>query len=335
MKTLFKTLTGLFIIMLLATGIGSVTGFSPIAVFAGILSLSLFTTRQSGVLLAGVNKEIWLPEIMENFFPDASFLSKARNFDAFVENDKINLAEAGVSPDVLINNTTYPVPVEERNDTPISIELDYYDTKNTVIRNAGKVELAYDKLQSVTYGHKQALQSKFAQKAIHAYAPAADGTFTPVIGTSGATNGAGVKKISFEDILKLFKRFNEVDLPGDRVLVLHPEHESELMAEDLKLYKEVMNTQNLFGFKVFRFSKMPVFDKTTGAKKAFGAAAGANDTIASVAYLETEVMRALGTMDMFFKEKDPEARGDIIGFQMRGIALPIRGKGIAAIYSAS
>ncbi len=334
MKTLIKVVTGLFAVMLLAVAVGMVTGFSPLAVFGGILFLSLFNKRQSGVLLAGVNKEIWLPEILENFFPDSAFLSNARNFDAFVENDKINLAEAGVSPDVLINNTTYPVPVEERADTPIAIELDYYDTKNTVIRNAAKVELSYDKLQSVIYGHKQSLQTKFAEKAIHAYAPDSDGIFTPVLPTTGDANPDTTKKISFEDILKLFKRFNEVDLPGNRVLVLHPQHEAELMSEDLKLYKEVMNTQNLFGFKVFRFSKMPVFDKTTGHKKPFGSASGSNDTIASVAYVETEVMRALGSMDMFFKEKDPEARGDIIGFQMRGIALPIRGKGIAAIYTA-
>ena len=45
-------------------------------------------------------------------------------------------------------------------------------------------------------------------------------------------------------------------------------------------------------------------------------------------------MRAMGTVDMFAKEKDPEIRGDIIGFQMRALALPIRNKAIGAIYTA-
>ena len=46
-------------------------------------------------------------------------------------------------------------------------------------------------------------------------------------------------------------------------------------------------------------------------------------------------MRALGTFDMFERLKDPEQKGDIINFQMRGIALPKRNKMIASIYSAA
>ena len=51
-------------------------------------------------------------------------------------------------------------------------------------------------------------------------------------------------------------------------------------------------------------------------------------------YINTEVMRAGGTADMFTKEKDPTVRGDVVGFEHRFTALPIRGKYIGAIYSA-
>ena len=51
------------------------------------------------------------------------------NMDEYVNNNVINLAEAGVDPDVLINNTTYPVPIQERTDTPLTLALDYFDTK--------------------------------------------------------------------------------------------------------------------------------------------------------------------------------------------------------------
>ena len=46
-------------------------------------------------------------------------------------------------------------------------------------------------------------------------------------------------------------------------------------------------------------------------------------------------MRAQGTPDMFERLKDPEARGDVIGFQVRGLASSIRGRGMAAIYAVS
>ena len=38
-------------------------------------------------------------------------------------------------------------------------------------------------------------------------------------------------------------------------------------------------------------------------------------------------------MDMFAKYKDPEHRGNIIGFQQRFTAAPITGKYTGAIYS--
>ena len=50
-------------------------------------------------------------------------------------------------------------------------------------------------------------------------------------------------------------------------------------------------------------------------------------------YCETEVCLARGDTEVFARYKDPKDRGDIIGFQQRAMALPIRGKYIGAIYS--
>lgn len=55
--------------------------------------------------------------------------------------------------------------------------------------------------------------------------------------------------------------------------------------------------------------------------------------MASIAWIKTEVMRATGDTDVFHREKDPEARGDILGYQQRFTALPLRNKYIGAIYS--
>lgn len=336
---MFKIISLLFIILvntIVGASVATAAGFSPEsgAIVANAIS---FIPLSRSVVSAKLTKEIWLSDIMEAFIPNRAFLSAASNMDQFVNNDKINLAEAGVDPNVLINNTTYPVPFAERTDTPLEIVLDVYDTEGTVIRNAEIVELAYDKRSSVIAGHKNALLNKFSQKAIHAYAPASNTGDTPVIATSGAASN-GFKMITFQDILDLKTAFDDMDAPEDRVLVLAPRHFNELAKQDLALMKAILQGENgvLYGFKLFNFSKTPRYNKSTGAKVAFGAApAPSTDTISSVAFCQAEVMRALGTFDMFDRLNDPEQKGDIINFQMRGIALPKRSKGISAIYSAA
>jgi hypothetical protein len=290
--------------------------------------------------MAGLSKEIWLPELMEGFYGDDSFLSEARDMSAFVENDTINLADAGVNPDVLINNTTFPIGITERADIPLALELDLYDTKNTLLRNAEKAELAYDKRSSVLYGHRQALKMKFMEKAIHAYAPDTDGEFTPILTTTGAANADGFKSLTFEDILTLEGAFDDAEIPSEgRILVLNSKHKSELRKADLKLYTSVFSSENTYGgFKIYPLSskRMPVYNKTLGTKAVFGAvAAPTTDTICSVAFQKDEVMRAQGSVDMFERMKDPEARADVLGFQMRGLTSTIRGRGIAAIYAVT
>ncbi len=325
----------LFALLLMSTAIATAMDWDlqTTAIGVGVGSFFVGGAGQN-ILYVGLSKEIWLPDLMEGFYQNTSFLSRTRDMSAFVDNDKINLAEAGVNPNVLINNTTYPIPVSQRADAHISLELDTYDTENTVIRNLEIAELSYDKRASILYGHKQALLHKFAQKAAHAYAPNANGEFTPILAASGDNNGTGVKRLTFEDVLALMVRYNDIDLPTEgRILVLSPQHEADLILQDKQLYKAVMDSKNLFGFEVFVYSKLAKFNRTTGVKVAFGAAPAATDTISSLAYQANEVMRAQGSLDMFAELKTATERGDVLGFQMRALALPIRNKSMGAIYS--
>lgn len=289
--------------------------------------------------MSGLNKEVWINQVMERFYPDSSFLKYGRDMSQFVDNDKINLADAGVDPEVLINNTTYPIKVEERTDKPISIELDVFETINTVVRRMEDIELAYDKVESVIQGHRNALQAKCGMKAAHAYAPTENTEFTPVIETTGDVAGDR-KRLCYRDIITLKEAFDGCEIPlEDRFLVLDPKHVSDLLLEDIKLFKNLTNLQegkpfNFAGFNMLQFSKMPKYAKTNGkwVKAAFGALNGTN--FSSFAFQAKEVMKADGNLFMYAKENDPEQRGTIIGFDKRFIALPIRNVGIGAIVSA-
>jgi hypothetical protein len=287
----------------------------------------------------GVNKQIWLPIIKEGFYPKTSFLQRSVDMSAFVENESINLADAGVDPTVLINNTTYPINSAVRTDANLNLPLDTYDSENTIIRNIEAMQTAYNKMESVARQHKNAILKKFAAKAANAWAPASNAANTPVLVATGGDNGTGLKRLTFEDIMALQKAYNDADWDDEgRCILLSSQHQADLLVADKVLYKSLADLKEgkvnrFMGFDFYFSSVTPMYNKTTGVKKAFGAAAAGTDAPASIAWLETEVMKADGMYDMFYQLKSPTERGDIIGFQKRGLALPIRSKAIGAIYS--
>ena len=310
-------------------------GFAAAAGATFVMSLIPGT----GNINTGLNKEVWLAEIMEGFYADDMFLSECRDLSAFVDNDIINLAEAGVDPDVLINNTTYPINIADRNDVPLTIEIDRFDTENTQIVKADQVELAYDKLASVTAGHKNSLRMKIMEKGAHAIAPASNGTFTPLLTATGADNGSGLKRLTWSDVRRLQTKFNNAEIPAEgRIIIFSEQHLEDLEFEDLDRFNKVMDKGVICGFKMYSLAdkRLPKYNKTTGVKVAFGAAAApTTDSTATIAFHKNEVARAMGSQDMFHSkaENDPIYRRDVIGFAQRAIVIPIRNKGVGAIYS--
>lgn len=288
-----------------------------------------------------LNKEVWINQIMEGFYPDDSFLQKAKDFSGFVENDRLHIASAGIDPKVLVNNTTYPINTVEREDEDNEIILDKFETENTIVRRPDAIEYSYDKLESVISQHRATLRKSVAMKAIHAFAPAVDTSDTPVIQTTGvATNGR--KRLTFADILALKERFDDADIPlADRYIVLHPKHVTDLLLQDMELFKNLTEIKdgkpfNFAGFGFYSFAQMPVYAVQDGklTKYPFNAIKPENAQFASVAFYAGEVMKADGEIYMYSKEDDPAERATIVGFDKRFVALPIRGKGVGAIVSS-
>ena len=81
-----------------------------------------------------LNKQVWINQIMHGFYPDNSFLTKCVNYDSFVDGDTLHIPSSGIDPEVLINNTTYPIAVVGREDVDNEITLDLFETENTLVR---------------------------------------------------------------------------------------------------------------------------------------------------------------------------------------------------------
>lgn len=287
-----------------------------------------------------LNTQIWVKQLKEGFYPETSFLNYVLDFSENVNNNKIHIASAGIDPKVIVNNTTYPIKTVGRVDDDCEITLDTFSTENTLVRLPVTIEYSYDQMESVLRQHRNTLQKSVGIKAIHAIAPDENTNDTPVIMTTGEVKGTR-KAMQFADILALKERFDENEIPNEkRYLVLHPKHVSDLLAEDLNLFKDLTNIVDgvptrFAGFHCLTFSKMPTYSILSGEAKKI--AYGGEDTehFASVAFYGDEVMKSDGEIKMYQRLDDPEQRANIVGFDKRFVCLPIRGKGIGAIVSAS
>lgn len=287
-----------------------------------------------------LQKEIWVNQIKENFYPDSSFLNFVRDFSAMVEFDAINIAEAGVDPEVLINSNTYPIRIKQRVDNNQRIELDKFETENTLVRRPEVIEYSYDQLESVLMGHRNTLRASTARKAAHAFAPMENGAYTPVISTTGEKTRDGRKRLTVADILALKEEYDMMDVPLEmRYLVLNPRHVSDLILFDTKAFKDIVDLvdgkpRRFAGFNMLQTSVTPTYNAVDLKKVAFGAEKASTDTFCSFSYCSDEVMKADGEIYLYSRYDDPEQRGTIVGFDKRFVAMPIRNRGIGAIVSA-
>lgn len=331
MKT-FQFLKALSINILIAVALAMLTGLDVVGciVAVNLCGAAMYQVNKQYGLSAfdGLATEVWLPDVMEDFYPSNSFLTAARDLSSLVDNDKINFAEAGADPNVLKNNAVYPINANVAADTPKEVVLDYYDTDSSIVRNAIAVELAYDQRQLYTKKHQKALLKKVGIDAAYAYAPAANNANNPVL--SLAANDSFI-----DAVIDLQAKYNAFDDDGtDRNLILAPTHMAKIAKEDKTLYKAMLAEPGniYFGFRIWNYSKNPIYLVADNTKAALGAAyVGGTHKYGSVAFLGSEVMKAQGTFKMFSTLNDPAQKGDVFNFQMRFLAASMRNKYSGAI----
>jgi hypothetical protein len=359
LKSIFSFVGSLIFALIIGVTAASFAPVDPLAVAGGVFAVKtvyhIIVTSRGGVqigegyMLAGLNKEIWIDAIRDNFYAAQPVLEGVDDWSEWVEFNTINFAAVGADPVVLKNNASWPITAVQRTDTALTIALDTYDTTTTRVRNVEEIEAAYDKVKSATKQHKLKLALDTTNESLVNYAPASNSTATPVIQTTGATRSITVQggalstvgnRLTITDISAAQERFDILDYPAQgRRLVLCPAHRRDLMDADAQLFKDFTNLKagqslDIFGFEVMPYSTTATYTKSTYVKKAFGAAVDlVNDVPSSQLFCKGEVMRAMGDVELFYKDKEinPEQRAWEIGFQMRYKAVPIRSSGPQAI----
>ncbi|MDR2806254.1 MAG: hypothetical protein LBB85_11600 [Dysgonamonadaceae bacterium] len=299
-----------------------------------------------------VYKEVWTKEVIKGFelgLKD-TFLDGVRDYSQYVTGDDeaqvIHSTYFGVSPDVLINNTTYPIGVQALDGSDIPISLDKYQTKATPITDDELYALAYDKIRNVKDAHAESLVLNRLKKAIHAFGPASSTTKHPVLLTTGEPTGtaAGSRiRLRWNDIIALREAYSTagIEIEGLR-LVLCPDHVNDLLLEDLTFTKSYVNFQkgvitNQLGFEFREYAYTPYYTVSTKAKKSFGAIPATGDFQASIVFPVRKVGKASGKTLMYYSEAktDPEYQRNLIDFRNYFIAMPLVSDGFAAIVSGA
>lgn len=315
--------------------IASLLGVSPWigAVVLNVIALVIGSSLSKDTLRVGVFTEIWTGELVKSLRRglEGSWLDGVPDNSSIVNNDVIHLVEVGVDPDVLINNTTYPIPLQVLSDKDIAIKLDKFQTKVTPITDDELYTASYDKMARVKESHGNSINdSKFA-KAAHALCAQKNTAKTPVLKTTGEKDAAtGRVKMTAIDLLNLKRALDSLGVPSKgRRLVLCSDHANDLL-EISQAFKEQYNINRtdgtvgrLYGFDIYEFANNPLYTKA-GEKKAVGSTAAAGEFQCSFAFFAPRVFKATGSTKMYYSEAstDPQNQRSLINFRHYFICMP-------------
>lgn len=334
--TILKAFVALMVNALMGAVMANLVGAAPLAgAGAGMVLGTLLSGMMhgSGLMMAGVLTEVWTGELVKKLRSglEGSWLDGIPDQSSIVNNDVIHLVDVGVDPDVLINNTTYPIPKQALEDKDIAIKLDKFQSKVTPVTDDELYALSYDKMARVKESHGNAINDAKFKKAAHSLCAQSDTATTPIISTTGSKDAAtGRKALTVEDLVNLKRKMDALHVPaGDRRLVLCPDHVNDLLLTS-QTFREQYNIDRntgrvgmLYGFQVYEYACTPLYT-TAGEKKAVDATASTGEFPCSFAFYAPRVFKATGSTKMYYKDaqSNPEYQQNEVNFRHYFIAMP-------------
>lgn len=299
-----------------------------------------------------VQKQIWQNTIIEEFWPEDSFASKATDDSEYVNQGKtVHIPNAGSASGVKKNRSTLPADVKVRTDVDVDYDLDEFTTDPVRIPHAETVELSYNKRNSVIKQDREYLRSQAHQSVLENWSPESKNR----VSTSGTSRAASLpsatgnrKKLTTEDVLALATKFDLQDIPAEnRYLLLPAMMYADLLADMVESQKIGFFATadakrgivgELYGFKVMKRSHVLRYTSSGNlVKTSESGTLAATDLAAGLAFHTDAVSVAMGEVVMFDSMSNPTYYGDIYSFLVRAGGAKRRndGKGIFAIVEAS
>ncbi|MBA7696630.1 hypothetical protein ES703_105280 [subsurface metagenome] len=243
------------------------------------------------------------------------------------------------------NRTTFPAPVVERADDNATYDIDEFYMGPTRIAAADKVELSYNKMQSVLYDLVQKLSEDVGNWMLYNWRATAA---TSQVRTSGGAADAHLsggtghrKKVLAADLQAASLAMREAKIPNDEwYALLDPTMHDQLLS-DLKFgeFRDTIKEADLSrGFigKLFNLNiiqRHTVLGYTNAATPVPNApgAANANQNAAALCWSKGMVERALGEIDFYEELKSATYFGDLYSGLIRSGGRKRRYDGVGVV----
>ena len=294
-----------------------------------------------------LQKQIWINSIVEGLFADNTFASRSLNHSMFVNDKKVHVPNAGSAPTIVKNRSVFPGTASGRTDYDLDYDIDEYTSDPVHIQDAEKVELSYNKRESVLKQMKSALADSVHGDLIVSWTPAGYAK----VGTSGSSVPAHLasatgnrKAMTRGDVMAIKKQFDIDDIPQTgRCLLLDSVMYNQLLESlteaQANAFLNSADAQrgivgNIYGFDVYERSSVL---RTVANGGTLASSAAATDAAAGLAWHEDFVSRALGETKIFDNQDDPLYYGDIMSALVRAGGKYCRydKKGVCVIYQVT
>lgn len=337
-RLVVKLMIALLVNVIVGSLIALAVGVAPWvgAVALNVIAIAVGACLPKDTLRVGVFTEVWTGELVKSLRGglEGSWLDGVPDQSTIVNNDVIHLVEVGVDPDVLINNTTYPIPSQALEDKDIAVKLDKFQTKVTPITDDELYAASYDKMARVKESHANALNDSKFTKAAHALCAQQDSAKTPILKTTGERDATtGRLRLTMADVVALKAAMDKLGVPAEnRRLVLCPDHANDLLLvsqtfrEQYNIDRATGKVGKLYGFDVYEYANTPLYTQA-GKKKNLGVAAGDGEFNCSFAFYTPRVFKATGSTKMYYSEAatDPEYQRNKINFRHYFLCMPKKG----------
>lgn len=294
-----------------------------------------------------IQVEMWQPVIMEEFFRDNEFLNHMRNEDEYVVGgNRVHIPQSGGPASVQKNRSTLPAQVRKRVDTDVTYPLAEFTTDPTLIPNADKVELSYDKMASVIREETASIREHAAEDVLYVVSqncPA--GSKVPTTGASAGTTLPGTtgnrKILTEKDLRTAALLLNNQNVPRAGRWCVMPDNMVDQLYDDTNLrdrFHKILDLADyvvarIAGFNIIPRSRVVSVDASAGLKT-YDAAVATDDAEGAIFWQENALARAMGDVNMFDDMGNPIYYGDIYSFLVRvgGRARRADNKGYGIIY---
>lgn len=298
-----------------------------------------------------VNKEIWINDIVKDFWPDNSFLTKSVDHTPFVDGKTVHVPNAGAAVGVTKNATQFPISVTTREDSDQNYNIDKFYSTPVLVQDLEAVELSYDKRNSLMQQCRESLLDAVSEDVLYKWAGnLASGASIATTGENEAAHLPNAtstrKKMTKADVMSVKKLMDKAGVPAEgRYMLLDAVMYDQLVsdlteAQTVNFLAGADAEQGIVG-KYLGFSflmRSRVLKCNSGSTLSpWSTACVAGSNAAGLAWQQSCVSRAMGSVELFEKEKDPTYYGDVFSLAMRAGGCHFRAdkKGVVLIYQGA